>query len=184
MKEHKILKDYIEENELKIEQIIYDYSAYVYTIIKNISNQELKQEDIEEIMADTFFVLWKNAHKMDKNDKVSSYLAGVVNNLSKNKKRKIRANCNIEDYENILQGQNQIDEICEGHNKMKIMEKALENMSKEDNEIFELFYYAGKKGREIAEKLNITEFKVKTRLYRIRKKIKQSLEKEGYRYES
>lgn len=63
------------------------------------------------------------------------------------------------------------------------MEKALENMKKEDNDIFELFYYAGKKIKEIAKQLNITEFKVKTRLYRIRKKIKQILEKEGYRYD-
>ncbi|MCI8636987.1 MAG: RNA polymerase subunit sigma-24, partial [Clostridia bacterium] len=48
MKQNKILKDYIENNELNIEQIINDYSGYVYTIIKNISNQKFTQEDIEE----------------------------------------------------------------------------------------------------------------------------------------
>ena len=183
MKQNKILKDYIEENELNIEQIINDYSGYVYTIIKNISSQEFKQEDIEEMISDTFFVLWKNAYKISENDKISSYLSGVVHNTIKKKKREIKANVNIEDYENILQEQNQVDNICENQNKIKTMEKALENMTKEDNDIFELFYYAGKKVKEIAKQLNITEFKVKTKLHRIRKKIKQSLEKEGYRYE-
>ncbi len=177
MKQHKLLKDYIEKNELNIEQIINDYSGYVYTIIKNISNLEFKQEDIEEMISDTFFVLWKNAYK------ISSYLSGVVNNIMKKKKREIKENINIEDYENILQEQNQVDNIYENQNKIKIMEKALENMTKEDNDIFELFYYAGKKVKEIAKQLNITEFKVKTRLHRIRKRIKQILEKEGYRYE-
>lgn len=183
MKQHKLLKDYIEKSELNIEQIINDYSGYVYTIIKNISNQEFKQEDIEEMISDTFFVLWKNAYKINENDQISSYLSGVVNNIIKKKKREIKANLNIEDYENILQEQNQVDNIYENQNKIKIMEKALENMVKEDSDIFELFYYSGKKVKEIAKQLNITEFKVKTRLYRIRKKIKQSLEKEGYRYD-
>lgn len=183
MKQNKILKDYIEENELNIEQIINDYSGYVYTIIKNISSQEFKQEDIEEMISDTFFVLWKNAYKISENDKISSYLSGVVNNVIKKKKREIKANLKIEDYENILQEQNQVDNIYENQNKIKTMEKALENMTKEDNDIFELFYYAGKKVKEIAKQLNITEFKVKTKLHRIRKKIKQILEKEGYRYE-
>lgn len=184
MKQHKILKDYMEKNKLNIEQIINDYSGYVYTIIKNISNQEFSQEDIEEIISDTFLVLWNNASKMNAEDKVSAYLSGVANNLIKKKRRKTRTNLNIEDYENILKEQNQIEEIYDNQSQIELIEKVLKNMSKEDNEIFELFYYAGKKGKEIAKQLNITEFKVKTRLYRIRKKIKQSLEKEGYRYES
>ncbi len=183
MKQNKILKDYMKSNEINIEQIINDYSGYVYTIIKNISNQKFTQEDIEEIISDTFFVLWKNVNKMNENDKISSYLSGVINNTIKKKKRKIKEHYNIEDYENVLQEQKKVEEIYENKNKIETMEKALENMSKEDNDIFELFYYAGKKGKEIARELNITEFKVKTRLYRIRKRIKQSLEKEGYRYE-
>ncbi len=183
MKQNKLLKDYMKNSELNIEQIINDYSGYVYTIIKNISNKKFTQEDIEEIIADTFFVLWKNANKMNKKDKVSSYLSGVTNNIIKNKSRKIKQNSNIEDYENVLQEKKNVEEIYENRSKIAAMEKVLENMSKEDNDIFELFYYAGKKGKEIAKQLNITEVKVKTRLYRIRKRIKQSLEKEGYRYE-
>ena len=35
---------------------------------------------------------------------------------------------------------------------------------------------------EISKKLNISEFNVKSRLYRIRKKLKKELEKGGYSY--
>ena len=37
--------------------------------------------------------------------------------------------------------------------------------------------------KNIADKLDITEFNVKSRLYRIRKKIKKELEKGGYSHE-
>lgn len=183
MKQQKLLKDYIQNNELNIEQIVNNYSGYIYTIIKNISNQEFSQEDIEEMISDIFFVLWKNFKKMNESDKLSSYLAGVTSNVIKKKKRKMKSNFNIDDYENILQEHNQIYEIYENQNKVEIVEKTLNDMKKEDNDIFELFYYGGKKIKEIAKQLNVTEFKVKTRLHRIRKKIKQNLEKEGYRYE-
>ena len=113
MKQHKLLKDYMERNELNIEQIINDYSGYVYTIIRNISTQEFKQEDIEEMISDTFFVLWENAYKMNENDKISSYLSGVISNIIKKKKREIKEDSNIEDYENILQEQKKVEEKFE-----------------------------------------------------------------------
>lgn len=145
LKQNKILKDYIEKNELNIEQIINDYSGYVYTIIKNISNEKFTQEDIEKMISDTFFVLWRNAYKISENDKISSYLSGVVNNVIKKKKREIKANLKIEDYENILQEQNQIDNIYENQNKIKIMEKALENMTKEVTTFLNYFIMLVKK---------------------------------------
>ena len=37
--------------------------------------------------------------------------------------------------------------------------------------------------KNIADKLKVTEFNVKSRLYRIRKKIKKELEKGGYSHE-
>ena len=58
--------------------------------------------------------------------------------------------------------------------------KIVEQMKDEDITIFKLYYYGGKKIREIAETLKVSEFNVKTRLYRMRKKIKQDLEKGGY----
>lgn len=183
MKQYKVLKDYIEKDELNIEKVINEYSGYAYTIIKNISNEQFKQEDIEETISDAFLILWKNASKMHENDKITSYLAGVIHNLIKKKNRKITVNFNIEDYENSIEDKKQLEEFYEKQDKIEAIRKVVEKMSSEDNEIFELFYYSEKKVKEIANKLNITEFKVKTKLYRIRKKIKQELEKEGYRYE-
>ena len=45
MKQYKILEDYVENEQLNIEQVIKDYSGYVYTAIINIS-ENLSNEDI------------------------------------------------------------------------------------------------------------------------------------------
>ena len=58
MKQYKILEDYVENEQLNIEQVIKDYSGYVYTAIINIS-ENLSNEDIEEILSDVFFIFWK-----------------------------------------------------------------------------------------------------------------------------
>ena len=49
-------------------------------------------------------------------------------------------------------------------------------------EVFILFYYNSKKIKEIAKQLGISDFIVKSRLYRIRKKLKKELERQGYSY--
>ena len=48
-----------------------------------------------------------------------------------------------------------------------------------DIKIMNLFYYSSMSIKDIAKKLNISELNVKTRLHRIRKKIKKELNNGG-----
>lgn len=181
----KKLKDYIEKEELNIEKVITDYSAFLYKNIKNHS-YNLANEDVEEIIADTFFVLWKNYKKMDLDDKVSNYLIGVSKNILFNKlrKNKIKYNSvNLEDYKDIVRTKDDVEKLYEGQDKARYIQNIVDNMDKESKEIFILFYYEQRKIKEISKILGVSESKVKTRLHRIRKKIKKELEKGGYRYE-
>ncbi len=152
MKPYKTIEDYKENQELKIEKIVDEYSGYVYTIIKNLSNQNLSQEDIEEIIADTFFVVWKNQTILDNEIKVSSYLAGIVKNLLREKTRKIRVNKNLEDYENVLADTKDLWEIYEEQEKAELIQKTLQSMSEEEKQIFKLFYYCRKKRKRNRKK--------------------------------
>ena len=49
-------------------------------------------------------------------------------------------------------------------------------------ELLKKNYYNSKKIKEIAKQLEISDFIVKSRLYRIRKKLKKELERQGYSY--
>ena len=71
------------------------------------------------------------------------------------------------------------DELKEKNN---IIINEINNIKSEDKKIFMMYYYYSKSMREISKELNIKEEKVKSRLHRIRKKIKKILEKRGYSY--
>lgn len=181
----KELKDYIEKEKLNIEKIINDYSGLLYKVIKN-NSYNLLEEDIEEIITDTFFVIWKNYKKMSLDDKISNYLVGVSKNILFNKLRKNKKqfnNVNIEDYQNIINAKDDVENLFEDQDRMKFIENIINKMDKESKEIFIYFYYEQRKIKEISKILDISESKVKTRLHRIRKKIRKELEKGGYRYE-
>lgn len=178
MKKQKEIKEYKNNNELDLEKIIDEFTGYVYKITKNMS--ALSDEDIEEITSDTFFTLWKNKEKLDENKPLSPYIAGIVRNLIKEKTKVININIDIENYENILQDCTKIDMICEQRERISIIEKTMKTMKSDDIFIFNCYYYSAMKINEIANILNISEFNVKSRLYRIRKKLKKELIKGGY----
>lgn len=168
---------------MKLEEIISKYTNYLYTTISNIACGNLSSEDIEEIISDVFFIFWKNKQKFDKTKKLNLYLAGIARNLIKEKFREIHINHNIEDYENILIDNYDTTYNYEQIEKNNIIEKTLNTMPKEDKNIFVLYYYSSKSIKEISKKLNCSEFKIKSKLFRIRRKLKESLERGGYRYE-
>lgn len=87
MKEGKIIKYYKNNNELDIEKIVDEYNKYIHKIIKNMNYYKFSSEDIEEIVADTFFIIWKNREKLDENKMLSSYIAGIVKNLVREKRK-------------------------------------------------------------------------------------------------
>ena len=145
-----------------------------------MASEYLSKEDIEEILSDTFFILWKNTDKLEDDKLLSSYIAGITRNLVKEKGRKTNVNFDIFEYENILQDNIKVDMICEQREKVNILEKTIRGLKEDDILIFNLYYYSSMKISEIAKALNISDFNVKMRLHRIRKKIKKEFLKGGY----
>ena len=182
--EEKTIDKYIENDALNIEKVINEYSGYIYIIVKNLAKETISKEDIEEIISDVFVTFWNNREKLDKTKPIKSYLAGITKNLIKLKYRKIQFNFNIDNYESQLIANLSIEENFEISESNNIVEKTLENMQKEDKEIFIMYYYNSKKIKEISKILNISESKVKTKLHRIRKRLRKELEKNGYKLEN
>ncbi len=82
-----------------------------------------------------------------------------------------------------IQDLKKIDMLLEQREKIDLIEKTLMKLKKEDIEVFNLYYYSGRKNKEISKILNISEFAVKQKIYRIRKRIKKDLEKGGYSFD-
>lgn len=182
MKKYSKISDYKNDNILNLEKIIEEYTGYIKKIIQNMSVQSLSNEDREEIISDTFFILWKNREKLEDEKLLSSYIAGITKNLVKEKAKVISINYDIDDYENRIFDNKTIDMLYEQREKERLIKKSLKEMKQEDIDIFNLYYYSSKRIKEIAIILNFSELKIKSKLFRIRKKIKKDLEKGGYSY--
>ena len=175
MNDSNKIKHYIVNNELDLEKIINDFSAYVGTIIDNMSKYTIPNEDKEEICSDVFLILWKNTYKLDINKILSSYIAGITRNVVKDYLKKNKIFYNLSDYKNDLYSYDNIELLDNNIEEISNIEKKLDNMKEIDKTIFLDFYYSSKSIKDIAKEQNITEFSVKQRLYRIRNKIKKEV---------
>ena len=181
MKERKIIKQDIENNKLNMEEIMEDFTPYIYTIINN-KNSSLKEEDIEEIISDVYVAIWKNRKNLDTNKEMSAYIGGITNNIFCKKLRNLKDEIDIEDYENNLYDIENIEVKIENTEKSNLIINEINNMKQEDKTIFISYYYHSKSIKQIAKEINTSEEKVKSRLFRIRRKLKKVLERRGYNY--
>ena len=173
MKEENIVKD-----DFNLDELIDKYTPYIKTIIYNMVGDNLNYEDKEEILSDTFFILWKNRN----NEILSldSYISGITKNLVKEKLKKRKITYDISDYENVIEYSQLQKMFPAEREEISKVESILENFKEIDLKIFKLFYYQDMSLKDIAKIEGISEFNVKTRLYRIRKKIKKELNDGGY----
>lgn len=153
----------------KIETIIDEYSNYVFKIVNDIVGTSLPYQDKEEIVADVFYLLWKNQDSIDKD--LKSYLAVIARNSTYSKLRNKKITFELKDeliHDNlVLDTNNVIDEI--------VIRQKIKELSELEKTIFTLYYVDGYKIKEIARKLKLSSSGIKIKLYRIRKKLKEEI---------
>ncbi len=153
----------------KIETIINEYSNYVFKIVNNIVGTSLPYQDKEEIVADVFYLLWKNQDNINKD--LKSYLAVIARNSTYAKLRNNKINFELKDEfttDNItFDTDNVIDKI--------VIKQKIKELSEIEKTIFYLYYVDGYKIKEIAKKLKLSSSGIKIKLYRIRKKLKEEI---------
>ena len=181
MNKINLIKSYMVKNELNIEKVMQDYTAYVYTILIN-KGLKLSEQDIEEIISDVFLAVWKNQKNLDIDKEMSAYLAGITKNIYIKKVRHYKSTIDIDDYKNNLYETENLEFKTENTEKYDLVIVEINKMKNEDKRIFMSYYYYAKSIKDIANELNISEDKVKSRLFRIRRKLKKMLEKRGYSY--
>ena len=159
--------------EFNLDYIIEEYSSYIYTVVENIVGASLPKEDKEEIVSDSFYLLWKFQSKINTN--LKAYLSAIARNCALSRLRKTSINYNYDDnYE--------IGYTIDFDNILIIKEK-LKKLTTEEQKIFEYYYTLGLKINEISKKLNKTNSYIKIKLYRIRKKLKEELNNEWKWYQ-
>lgn len=170
---------YIENGNLQIEKIIADYSNYINTIIRN-SYINLSSEDTEEVVLDVFLTIWKNQEKLDISKSMSAYISGITKNLVKYKYRQYKGNQSIEEYDEKIVDTSNIEIVISQNERQNVISSELDKMKAEDREVFIEYYYDEKSIKDISKIFNMSESKVKSKLYRTRKRLGKALKKRGY----
>ena len=169
MKEKKELENYIINGNIDLDRIIDEYTPYLRKVIQNMVNNNLSEEDKEEIIIDTFFVLWKKHSENYHIESLSSYMAGITRNLIKEKFKSVKTTIDLEQCDNLID-----------YSNFDVYLQERESLKEIDIKIINMFYYSAKSIKDIAKELDISEVNVKTRLHRTRKKIKQELKRGGF----
>lgn len=161
-----------------LRQVMDCYAGYVYTIVRNIIGDRMQVEDIEETVSDVFYKLWVNIDKVDDERPLKPYLVSMARNMARNKLRESKIFSPLEEKE--LVQEDILDQEMEKKEQLRIVEEVLMTLPQLEREIFIRYYYNYEKVRDIAERYGVSQSKVKMSLHRIRNKIKNELEGNGY----
>lgn len=149
--------------DLNIELLIEEYTPYIFKIVDSISNDSLSYQDKEEIISDTFYLLWKNQTKIKTN--IKSYLAKIAKNCTYHRLNKTKLTFEL--------NENLESNFTEDFDTNLLIKEKLKNLNREERNIFNLYYINGYKIKEIAKKEGKSVNNIKVTLYRLRRKLKE-----------
>jgi len=167
------------DNETYIKDLVIKYNHYLFKVIRN-ATKTIDETDIEDIIQDTFIIIWKNINKIDDIKNMKAYLSVIAKNLLKKRYKNMKITYDLSDYENFIADSLSLDNFIEQKEKETLIQKELDNLHIEDRKVFIEYYFSSKKTKEIAKSLNISNANVKVKLHRIRKKFRKILKEKGY----
>ncbi|MBQ8789283.1 MAG: sigma-70 family RNA polymerase sigma factor [Oscillospiraceae bacterium] len=184
MEDEKIVELYFERNESAIERTSEKYGKR----LRAVSNGILKDiETAEECENDTYLEAWNIIPPNEPKTYFYAFLARIIRNISLNccrKKNALKRNafvCELSaEMEECIPSPDDMDCRIDDMVFAEIINKFLSELDAEKRKIFVRRYWYMDSVTEISEKLLLSESKVKTSLFRTRKKLREFLEKEGY----
>lgn len=183
MKDSRIIKLFVDRSENAITELCKKYKTYMYRISHNILRSN---EDVQECLNDSYMTIWSNIPPIIPQS-LKAYSAKIVRNISLDRYRRLSANKRgsgqievvFDELEEILDCKHNVEDSIVTKELITEINIYLGNLTKEKRTMFTLRYYYAYSIKEISIKLNISESKVKTSLYRLRSEIKEHLIMKG-----
>lgn len=182
MHDQDIISLFFDRDEKAIEYTEQKYRAYCYSVADKVLNNA---EDDEECLNDVWLAAW-NSIPPNNPPSLATYLGRITRNISvrrlrfiNRKKRGRELTVYLEELSEAIPTASSIEEAMESQSLRQALEKFLRSQDKQNRHIFVCRYYYLDSIGEIATRFGMTENQVKLRLFRLRKKLKDFLEKEG-----
>jgi len=179
----KIIDLYWARSQQAIEESQHKYGSYCHTIARRILERE---EDAEECVNDTWLRAW-NAMPPQRPSVLSAFLGKLTRNLSLDRWRRARAakrggtqvEVALHELEDCLPDHRRPDEELEAAETAAIISAFLRRQPEVDRRLFVRRYFYLDPLVCLADRMGMTQSQVKSRLHRMRQRLRQELEREG-----
>ena len=159
------------------------YGPYCHTIARRILDRE---EDAEECVNDTWLRAW-NAMPPQRPRILSAFFCKLARNLSLDRWRRIRAarrggsqvEVALHELEGCLPDHRRPDEELEAGDTAALISAFLRRQPELDRVLFVRRYFHLEPLKDLAGRFGLTTGQVKSKLHRMRGRLKQELEREG-----
>ncbi len=186
MNDEQIIQLYWDRSEQAIAESRQKYENYCYTIAFGILKSP---EDSEETVSDCWLRTW-NAIPPQRPASLQAFLAKIVRNLSLDRLRMKQAKRRggetagyelaVEELAECIASPQTVESAVEGRELGEILNRFLRELDDEPRRVFIQRYWYLMGVREIAENQGFSESKVKMLLHRMRNRLREILEQEGY----
>ena len=183
MEDNGIIELYFSRSEQAIAETDRKYGGFCYSIAYNVL---FNREDSEESVSDTYLSAW-NAIPPTRPRILSSFLGKITRNLSLDKWRRRTAAKRgggevplaLEELSECLTKGDSTWQEVEAHELTEAVSRFLETLPAPDRQLFLGRYWYCRSIGELSAIFSLRESAVKTRLFRLRGKLREFLEKEG-----
>ena len=184
MEDEAIVSLYWQRNESAIRETERKYDRYLTKIAMNILAD---REDSRESVNDTYLAAW-NSMPPHRPGVLSTYLGKITRRISidrfryrtREKRRQSEYEISLGELGDCVSGGNTTEEAVNGKLLADAIGIWLRLQPEENRNLFLCRYYFLDSLQEVAKHCGITESKCKTVLHRMRKSLKEYLEKEGF----
>lgn len=182
MEDSRIIDLFFERSEQAVHELELKYGRAVRKLSLNILGDA---RDAEECAADTYMAVW-NSIPPQRPEHLKAYTLAIARNLSLDRyhansarKRNGSYDLALSELEGCLAAAGDAQAELEARELAKAINRFLAGLSKEDRQLFVCRYYLAEPVKDIAARLNVKSGRVSLRLFRIREKLKNYLEREG-----
>lgn len=184
MEDSYIVDMYWKRSQNAISETSNKYGKYLYSIAYNIL---YNAEDSDEAVNDTYLGAW-NSMPPHRPTVLSTYLGKITRRISINKLNERKADKRgggevfiaLDELNECVPSKGSVEEVVERKELIHDINKFLAQTQKEDRDIFVLRYWFVLPIKDISIELNMSESKIKSVLFRTRKKLNKYLKEEGY----
>ena len=144
-----------------LDELIDLYGRYVSRIVSTLIGAAMTAQDVEEVVSDVFFTLWRQADRV-RPGRLKGYLSSIARNQAINKLRERRQELALE--EDVLPALDGPEQAATAAERREILKRALDEMGEPEREIFLRHYYYGQTVAAIGLEMQMNVSTVKSRL--------------------